>query len=216
MLKANKDERYFFAADGEIFKEQGGENVTFPICVVGTFYKFAGDKLDIVDGIRCEFDKETEEDIFYYSTQDPYKDSSNAVSFEKIDEIIDKRCNEFVEFTKFVDSSESAKKATVYTRAMSDGFRYSELNCWVDRYKAYIKFYDDNTGELDLKYNGDGGYYKFTYDDNKIHVTGWINNPDAGGGDKIDGIEYEYKIEGNTLKFKDEEGEWSDFVKEEN
>ena len=216
VLKANKDERYFFAADGEIFKEQGGENVTFPICVVGTFYKFAGDKLDIVDGIRCEFDKETEEDIFYYSTQDPYKDSSNAVSFEKIDEIIDKRCNEFVEFTKFVDPAEPAKKATVYTRAMSDGFRYSELNCWVDRYKAYIKFYDDNTGELDLKYNGDGGYYKFTYDDNKIHVTGWINNPDAGGGDKIDGIEYEYKIEGNTLKFKDEEGEWSDFVKEEN
>ena len=99
---------------------------------------------------------------------------------------------------------------------MSDGFRYSELNSWVDRYKAYIKFYDDNTGELDLKYNGDGGYYKFTYDDNKIHVTGWINNPDAGVGDKIDGIEYEYKIEGNMLKFKDEEGEWSDFVKEEN
>lgn len=213
VLKLGEKERYFLGADDAIVKEQGGEAASLPsVEVIGSFYKVAGDKLELVDGIRCEFDGEGP--VYYYSTKDPYKDTSSKITFEKYDEIIADRCSEFVEFTKFVEPPKADKKVTVYTQETSLG--YWEIDYLVDREKKYIKLYDDNTGELDLKYNGDGGYYKFTYDDNKIHVTGWINNPDAGVGDKIDGIEYEYKIEGNTLKFKDEEGEWSDFVKEEN
>ena len=213
VLKLGEKERYFLGADDAIVKEQGGEAASLPpVEVIGSFYKVAGDKLELVDGIRCEFDGEGP--AYYYSTKDPYKDTSSKITFEKYDEIIADRCSEFVEFTKFVEPPKADKKVTVYTQETSLG--YWEIDYLVDREKKYIKLYDDNTGEIELLSNGDGGYYKFTYDDNKIHVTGWINNPDAGVGDKIDGIEYEYKIEGNTLKFKDEEGEWSDFVKEEN
>jgi len=84
----------------------------------------------------------------------------------------------------------------------------------VDRYKAYIKFYDDNTGELDLQSNGDGDYYRFKCDDKKLYVVGLINNPE----DTLvgEGIEYEYKIEGNTLKLKNDYGDWETFEKEQN
>lgn len=211
---ADGDEVYLFGADDKIVREQRDYDVDSPISIVGIIYKFAGDKLVMVDGIRCEYDEESQGDKFYYTTQDPYEDRSNEISVDEIEEIIDKNFKKFVEFTKFVETPKPEKKVTVYTAPSCSGYMYSEWRRWVDLEKKYIKLNDDNTGELNLHCNGDGGYYRFKYDDKKMYVVGWLNDPE----DTLigEGIEYEYKIEGNTLKLKNDYGDWETFEKEQN
>jgi len=215
VVKKCKDETYYFGTKGEIIKEECGEKVKSPVNLVGTFNKFDGDKLKVIDGIRYEF---VDGYKYYYSAKDPYNDHSKEIIWDEWNEIIKERCNEFVAFTRFIEPSVQYRKATVYTRMSCTG--YADVGCLLDEIKEYVKFYDDNTGEINLDYNGDGGYYRFTYDDHKMYVVGLPNNTE----DTLvgQGIEYEYKIEGDTLKIKDNDYEpdenfdgWLKFKKEQ-